>query len=41
MTLAAPDDQWLAVHLPADEATAVGLDRLADRPPGPLRAVTR
>lgn len=41
MTLADPDDQWLTVHLPADEATAVGLDRLADRPPGPLRAVTR
>lgn len=37
---AGPDDQWLAVHLPADESTAVGLDRLADRPPGALRTVT-
>jgi transcriptional regulator with XRE-family HTH domain len=31
--------QRLVVHLPADEATATGLDRLAGRTPGRLRAV--
>ncbi|MGF1661561.1 MAG: helix-turn-helix transcriptional regulator [Kineosporiaceae bacterium] len=40
MELADPDDQWLVVHLPADAATAIGLDRLTDGPPGALRAVT-
>lgn len=33
------DRQRLVVHLPADEATATGLDRLAGRTPGGLRAV--
>lgn len=33
------DDQRLVVYLPADEATAAGLDRLAGRRPGALRAV--
>lgn len=31
------DRQQLLVHLPADEATATGLDRLAGRTPGALR----
>ncbi|MFI7197696.1 hypothetical protein ACIBQ7_09855 [Streptomyces massasporeus] len=39
-TLALPDEgQQLVVHLPADEATAVALDRLHGRRPGALRAV--
>lgn len=39
--LALPDGdrQRLVVHLPADEATATGLDRLAGRTPGALRSV--
>ncbi|MEV4478149.1 helix-turn-helix transcriptional regulator [Micromonospora coxensis] len=32
--------QWLVVHLPADAATAARLDRLLDRRPGRLRAVS-
>ncbi|MFF4352005.1 helix-turn-helix domain-containing protein [Streptomyces sp. NPDC001530] len=39
-TLALPDDGLrMIVHLPADEATAVALDRLNGRQPGALRAV--
>jgi len=39
-TLELPDpDQRLIVYLPADAATAAGLDRLAGRRPGALRAV--
>ncbi|POX53297.1 transcriptional regulator [Streptomyces sp. Ru71] len=39
-TLALPEDgQWVVVHLPADDATAAALDRLAGRRPGALRAV--
>jgi transcriptional regulator with XRE-family HTH domain len=34
-----PDRQRLVAYLPADEATATGLDRLAGRAPGRLRAV--
>ena len=34
------DRQRLVVHLPADAATSAGLDRLAGRAPGSLRAVT-
>ncbi len=34
-----PDRQRLITYLPADEATATGLDRLAGRTPGRLRAV--
>ncbi len=34
-----PDRQRLVTYLPADEATATGLDRLAGRAPGRLRAV--
>lgn len=34
-----PDDQRLVILLPADAATAAGLDRLAGRQPGALRAV--
>ncbi|GGN39893.1 transcriptional regulator with XRE-family HTH domain [Actinoplanes campanulatus] len=33
------DEQRLIVHLPADEATRVALDRLSGRRPGALRAV--
>ena len=33
------DRQRLVTYLPADEATATGLDRLAGRAPGRLRAV--
>lgn len=36
-----PDRQRLVAYLPADEATATGLDRLAGRTPGRLRAVGR
>lgn len=35
-----PDRQRLVTYLPADEATATGLDRLAGREPGRLRSVT-
>jgi len=35
-----PDRQRLVAFLPADEATATGLDRLAGRAPGQLRAVS-
>ena len=34
-----PDRQRLVVYLPADEASSVGLDRLAGRQPGRLRSV--
>jgi hypothetical protein len=33
------DDQQLVVYLPADDAAAAALDRLAGRGPGGLRAV--
>ncbi|WP_217170382.1 helix-turn-helix domain-containing protein [Streptomyces sp. AC512_CC834] len=39
-TLALPEEgQRIVVHLPADDATAAGLDRLNGRRPGALRAV--
>jgi transcriptional regulator with XRE-family HTH domain len=34
------DDQFLIIYLPADEATAIALDRLNGRQPGALRAVS-
>lgn len=34
-----PDRQLLVIYLPADAATAAGLDRLADHKPGGLRSV--
>jgi hypothetical protein len=34
-----PDTQRLIVLLPADQASTVGLDRLAGRQPGGLRSV--
>lgn len=40
MQLPDQDDQRLVVYLPADDATAAGLDRLAGRHPGGLRVVT-
>ncbi|MFE7379257.1 helix-turn-helix domain-containing protein [Streptomyces zhihengii] len=40
LDLPADDDQFLLVHLPADEAASRALDRLAGRRPGALRAVT-
>ncbi|MFI9148947.1 helix-turn-helix domain-containing protein [Streptomyces sp. NPDC053367] len=41
-TLALPEDgQQMVVHLPADDATAVALDRLSGLRPGALRAVGR
>ncbi|SCG73523.1 helix-turn-helix transcriptional regulator [Micromonospora coxensis] len=40
LELADAAHQWLVVHLPADAATAARLDRLLDRRPGRLRAVT-
>lgn len=40
MQLPDQDDQRLVVYLPADDATAAGLDRLAGRHPGGLRAVS-
>lgn len=41
-TLEPPDRDYqrLVIHLPADAATAAGLDRLAGRRPGALRAVS-
>lgn len=39
LSLPDPDRQRLVAYLPADEATATGLDRLAGRSPGRLRAV--
>ncbi len=39
LALPDPDRQRLVVHLPADEATATGLDRLHGRSPGGLRSV--
>ncbi|MGC0313997.1 helix-turn-helix domain-containing protein [Kitasatospora acidiphila] len=39
LNLPVEDDQRLLVHLPADDATAAALDRLAGRRPGALRAV--
>lgn len=39
LALPDPDRQRLVTYLPADEATATGLDRLAGRAPGRLRAV--
>ncbi|MBF6355049.1 helix-turn-helix domain-containing protein [Nocardia higoensis] len=40
LDLSADDAQRLIVHLPADEASAHALDRLAGRRPGGLRAVS-
>ena len=40
MQLGPADDQWLVVHLPADDPTATALDQLVGRRPGALRAVT-
>ncbi|MGB2569007.1 helix-turn-helix domain-containing protein [Micromonospora citrea] len=40
LELADAAHQWLVVQLPADAATAARLDRLLDRRPGRLRAVT-
>ncbi|WP_067860171.1 helix-turn-helix domain-containing protein [Nocardia shimofusensis] len=40
LDLSADDAQRLVVHLPADEASATALDRLAGRRPGGLRAVS-
>ncbi|GAA5086553.1 helix-turn-helix transcriptional regulator [Nocardia iowensis] len=39
LDLSADDDQQLIVHLPADDATATALDKLAGLRPGALRAV--
>jgi len=39
LDLADPDRQRLVVYLAADEASSVGLDRLAGRQPGRLRSV--
>jgi len=39
LTLPDPDRQRLVVYLPADAATASGLDRLAGRQPGALRSM--
>jgi len=39
LELSDPDRQRLVVHLPADAATAAGLDRLAGRKSGALRSV--
>lgn len=39
LELSAEDDQRLIIQLPADDATAVALDRLIGRNPGSLRAV--
>ncbi|GGN79546.1 transcriptional regulator [Streptomyces albiflavescens] len=39
LELPADDDQCLVVHLPADEASHIALDRLTGRHPGALRAV--
>ena len=40
LELADLDHQRLIIYLPADAATAVGLDRLSGRQPGGLRSVT-
>ncbi|MEV0245516.1 helix-turn-helix transcriptional regulator [Nocardia sp. NPDC050712] len=40
LDLPADDDQQLLIYLPADEATAVALDKFAGRHPGALRAVS-
>ncbi len=40
LELADLDHQRLLIYLPADAATAVGLDRLAGRQPGALRSIT-
>ncbi|WP_216909721.1 helix-turn-helix domain-containing protein [Nocardia noduli] len=40
LDLPADDDQQLFIYLPADEATATALDKLAGRHPGALRAVS-
>ncbi|MFE9784997.1 helix-turn-helix domain-containing protein [Nocardia salmonicida] len=39
LDLPADDDQRLFIYLPADEATATALDKIAGRRPGALRAV--
>lgn len=39
LELSADDDQFVMIYLPADDATAVALDRLVGRRPGGLRAV--
>ncbi len=40
LELSDPDYQRLVVYLPADLATAAGLDRLTGRQPGALRSVS-
>ncbi|MFC9872903.1 helix-turn-helix transcriptional regulator [Nocardia salmonicida] len=40
LDLPADDDQQLFVYLPADEATATALDKIAGRHPGALRAIS-
>ncbi|AHH16476.1 putative DNA-binding protein [Nocardia nova SH22a] len=40
LDLSADDEQYIQIHLPADDATAAALDRLTGRRPGGLRAVT-
>ncbi|MEU8899001.1 helix-turn-helix domain-containing protein [Nocardia sp. NPDC048505] len=40
LDLPADDDQQLFIYLPADQATATALDKLAGRHPGALRAVS-
>jgi transcriptional regulator with XRE-family HTH domain len=40
LDLSADDDQYILLTLPADDATAAALDRLIDRRPGGLRAVS-
>ncbi|MEV5649852.1 helix-turn-helix transcriptional regulator [Nocardia sp. NPDC052254] len=40
LDLSADDDQYIQVHLPADDASAAALDRLTGRRPGGLRAVS-
>ncbi len=39
LELSDPDRQRLVIYVPADSATAAGLDRLAGRRPGALRSV--
>ncbi|WP_227983654.1 helix-turn-helix transcriptional regulator [Nocardia spumae] len=40
LDLSADDEQYVQIHLPADDATATALDTLAGRRPGGLRAVS-
>ena len=40
LDLSADDEQYIQIHLPADESTAAALDLLTGRRPGGLRAVS-